>query len=144
MRTLPRWCIGAALVCAASSRAVGQDGTAPVATTKSTLQGVYTDVQADRGKTLHETACTSCHNTDAYSGSAFQTSWIGRTLYDFFDLVRTTMPNDNPGSLSRQQYADVVAYVLKLNGFPAGAADVPSGDDSLKVIKIEGKAGATR
>jgi mono/diheme cytochrome c family protein len=137
------WSLGAALFFVASRIAVGQDSTVATAATKSTLQGVYTDVQAERGKNLHESACTSCHNADAYSGNVFQTSWVGRALYDFFDLVRSTMPNDNPGSLTRQQYADVVAYVLKLNGFPAGASEVPSADDSLKVIKIEGKSGET-
>ena len=47
------------------------------------------------------------------------------------------MPEDNPGSLERQQYIDVVAYIFSLNAYPAGANDLPGDDDGLKKIKID-------
>ena len=47
------------------------------------------------------------------------------------------MPTDNPGRLSRGQYADILAYLFRLNGFPAGARELPNDDEGLKKIRIE-------
>ena len=60
-----------------------------------------------------------------------------------FDQIRTTMPEDNPGSLERQQYIDVVAYIFSLNAFPAGENELPGDDDGLKKIKIDNPPAST-
>jgi hypothetical protein len=73
-------------------------------------------------------------------GDAFVRAWDGRTAFDIFELIRTTMPIDNPGRLSREQYADVVAYLFKLNRLPAGERPLPSDDDGLKQVRIDAKA----
>ncbi len=81
-----------------------------------------------------------CHSPrDEFSGSAFLGRWSGKSVHDLFDMLRKTMPQETPGSLSRQQYADVVAYILKLNGMPAGTAELKGDDAALRQIVIQRK-----
>ena len=80
--------------------------------------------------------CTACHDTARFTGSDFLAGWTGKPLHALFDHVTTTMPEDNPGSLKPQQYADVVAYFLKLNGYPAGKAELQDQADALKGIAV--------
>ncbi len=115
-------------------RLVGQDSGA---TTSSTLDSVFSATQAQKGAQTYKKNCTTCHAPSAYTGLAFRRVWSGRSIYDFFDLIRTTMPDDNPGKLSRDQYAEIMAYLLKLNGLPEGEKDLPSDDELLKQIRIE-------
>ena len=103
----------------------------------STLKGAYTDAQAQKGEATYRKQCGQCHAAAAYAGAAFRRAWPGRTAYDYFDQIRTTMPNDNPGRLSRGQYVEIVAYLFKLNGLPAGERPLPSDEDKLKLIRIE-------
>jgi S-disulfanyl-L-cysteine oxidoreductase SoxD len=119
-----------------SARAQGTDSTSRG---KSVLQGVYTEEQAARGDSEHQTNCSSCHGTEKYVGDAFAKAWFGRTAFDLFDQLRTTMPDDNPGGLSAQQYTDIVAYIFKANGYPAGAESLPGDPEALRLIRIEAK-----
>jgi len=102
-------------------------------------RGAYTDAQAVRGEATYRANCTSCHATSAYTGDAFARAWDSRTAFDLFELIRTTMPIDNPGRLSREQYADIVAYLFKLNRLPAGDRPLPADDEGLKQVRIEAK-----
>jgi len=54
-----------------------------------------------------------------------------------FDVISDTMPEDNPGSLKPQEYADVIAYLLKLNNFPAGQDELPPTKETLSAIRME-------
>ena len=128
----------ATLLPLAVATAQGQDSTATSSNLSgSTLAGVYTESQATKGAQTYQKNCTGCHAPVAYSGLAFKRVWTGRSVYDLFNLIRTTMPNDNPGKLSRGQYAAIIAYVLRLNGQPPGARDLPDDDEPLKQIRIE-------
>ena len=118
--------------------AVAQDSTVAAAG-KSVWKGVYTEAQAARGETEQQNNCAACHGTEKYSGEAFTTAWVGRTAFDLFDQIKTTMPDDNPGGLSVQQYTDVVAYIFKINGMPAGTDSLSSDPEALRQIKIEAK-----
>lgn len=106
---------------------------------KSVLAGVYTEEQATKGDTEHQANCTACHGTENYVGEAFVKNWVGRTVFDLFDQLKTTMPEDNPGGLSAQQYTDIIAYIFKINGLPAGAQVLPADPEALRLIKIEAK-----
>ena len=111
----------------------------------SVWDGVYTAEQARRGETAYLQACASCHGpaldggdmTPPLVGGAFTSNWNDLTVGDLFDRIRTTMPLDAPGRLSRPQTADVIAFVLKANGWPAGAAELPPDQATLKQIRIE-------
>ena len=88
--------LAAPFLIAGIARAQSTDSTAG----KSVWQGVYTEEQATRGDTEHQNNCSSCHGTEKYSGDAFTKNWVGRTVFDLFDQIKTTMPDDNPGGLS--------------------------------------------
>src|SRR3982751_516941 len=110
------------LVAAAPLSAQGTDGSAP----KSTMQGAYSETQASTGEDVFRLNCTSCHNSSILTGKSFQLAWAGRTAFDLYERMRTTMPLDDPGRLSPQEYADIVAYLFKINGYPAGTATLPA------------------
>lgn len=103
----------------------------------SVLQGVYTAEQAERGETTYQNVCSYCHSASQFSGSSFLQSWSGAPIGQFFGLISATMPYDGPGSLSRQQYTDVIAYILSLNDFPTGDTELPPDPDALDQIRIE-------
>ena len=107
--------------------------------------GIYTKEQAERGHQLYDAQCADCHGTTLegttstpLTGPQFSASW-GRpelTLDDFFYIVRKTMPKDAAGSLTREQYADVVSYILQQNGFLPGARELVPGDTIMKTIRF--------
>lgn len=99
-----------------------QDTAAPSAKVTGAAPGVYSDSQATRGGQWYASVCASCHPGSALAGPDFQLKWSGRTALDLFDRLRNSMPLDAPGSLSRRTYADIVAYLMQLNGLPAGTA----------------------
>lgn len=104
---------------------------------RSTAAGVYTDAQARRGQQTFQTYCVSCHAPSDYTGDTFRTSWVSQSAFDLFESIRTQMPEDAPGSLQRQEYLDVVAYIFSLNKYPAGSAELPTDEAGLRKIKIE-------
>ena len=106
---------------------------------KSVNEGVYTPAQATRGEASFEASCTACHDTSRFSGKDFLSTWTGKSLHVLFDHVHTTMPEDNPGSLKPQEYADILAFFLKLNGYPEGKDELPAEADALKAIKFDNK-----
>ena len=67
-------------------------------------------------------------------GAEFISDWAGLTLGDLFDRIRTTMPQDNPGKLSRDTYAEILAFLLKENGYPAGQKPLDKRSPYLKAI----------
>jgi quinoprotein glucose dehydrogenase len=81
----------------------------------------FTADQAARGAVVYASTCARCHAMTQWQGGTFAAGWQGRRLSDFFDLVTTTMPQDNPGGLTQSQFVDVTAYVLQLGGFASGA-----------------------
>lgn len=103
---------------------------------KPASAGVYKEEQAARGDTVFQRTCLSCHTPTFHADEQFRMNWIGRTVYDLFKLLKTTMPEDNIGGLSDDDYTRVIAYVLKLNGFPAGADSLSSDSLALKRIRI--------
>jgi mono/diheme cytochrome c family protein len=124
---------GTALVAVASIALSGQ------ATTKTTNSGVYTSAQADRGKKTFGEKCTTCHEPSRFSGDAFHESWDGKVMKEIWDVASGTMPEDNPGSLKQQEYADILAYFLSLNEYPTGDAELQPGASAMAAIKIEKK-----
>ncbi len=98
--------------------------------------GVYSAEQAARGDEVFTRVCLQCHTRKDMSSADFRLNWNGRTAFDLYDLIRSTMPDSAPGSLSRDEYADVTAYMLKLNGMRAGAVPLPF-DSTLRRIKLD-------
>ena len=94
--------------------------------------GVYTAAQAKRGEALYRTHCAACHGealggleaAPALVGDVFSSTWEGAPLADLFERTRATMPQNKPGSLSRPQNADILAFMLQAGKFPAGATEL--------------------
>lgn len=103
---------------------------------RSTTEGVFTDAQARRGERIVLEVCAACHQSDYFTGT-FQASWRGARVSTLYDLIRTSMPEDNPGGLRRSEYADVLAYIFELNGLPSGDEALGSTKSALQRIVIE-------
>jgi mono/diheme cytochrome c family protein len=103
----------------------------------STRGGVYSDAQAIRGRDVYLGNCKSCHSPESHTGAIFRSSWEGRPLAELFAYVSERMPKNEPGSLSPQENADVVAYLLQLNRMPPGAAEIPADSTAMRSIRIE-------
>jgi|SRR3954468_15911705 mono/diheme cytochrome c family protein len=112
------------------------------AQTVSIWDGVYTEEQAGRGNTGFAARCANCHGANlggtgeapALAGPQFLSDFDGLSLGDLFDRIRTTMPQDNPGSLTRDAYADILAFLLQANGVPAGTQELDRRSEYLKAI----------
>lgn len=105
---------------------------APEAAPPEPSTGVYTDAQAARGRASFQTTCFECHYPSEFRGSQFQFDWGRRTVADLFIQIVDNMPEDDPGSLEDGTYADIVAYILQLNGFPAGSTELPADTATLQ------------
>jgi cytochrome c5 len=111
----------------------------------SIWDGVYSEAQAKRGLATYNSHCSGCHGADlggfggVLIGSKFMDRWREDKLSNFYKLIRNTMPPGPRDSLSDAEYVDIVAYVLKRNEFPAGAADFQSTE--FDRIQIVGKNG---
>ncbi len=109
-----------------------------------TWDGVYTDTQAERGGVLFQQQCGRCHGANLAGTfetpplvGRFKPYWSGATMDVLFDYVATAMPLDRPGSLSHAANADILAFILKANDFPAGAKELSAGSEDLKAIRFD-------
>ncbi len=132
--SIPALALGVLLLWPLGAKAQNE---APPPPARSVLDSVYTVVQAQRGEASFKQVCTQCHTPSQFADSSFAAAWLGAPLYQLFDLIRTTMPPDFPGSLPAQTYADIVAYILRLNQYPAGPKELAPDPDSLKAIRID-------
>ena len=110
--------------------------------TRSVWQGVYTDAQSDRGRSVYQQSCGQCHG-ETLGGDIgptltgpFWSIWEGRSAADLYKSIRTTMPADAPESLKPQEYADLIAYLFSVNKFPAGEKEMPADPAALEAIRI--------
>jgi S-disulfanyl-L-cysteine oxidoreductase SoxD len=116
-------------------------------TTRSVWDGVYTEDQAKRGAAVYAKECAACHGADLNGGESapplvgggFLSNWNTLTVGDLFERIRESMPQDNPGRLSRQQDADVLAFMLQANEFPAGKTELDKQTEVLKLIGFKKK-----
>ena len=107
--------------------------------------GVYTAEQATRGEAVYKEQCAACHGDNLegsgpmppLAGKDFLANWSGKTLGDLYEKTQTTMPATAPGTLSPDQAADIVAFLLSKDNFPTGAAALVGKTEPLAQIKIE-------
>jgi cytochrome c len=113
---------------------------------RSVWDGVYTEEQAKRGGALYVERCVHCHGATlsgavdgaaSLTGQTFYGNWNGVTLDLMLDRVRSTMPVDKPASLSRQQTADLLAFVFSANKFPTGKTELPRQAEMLNLIQFK-------
>lgn len=92
---------------------------------ESTLDGIFTATQAQRGEGLFEQHCARCHSISEFSGRMFQTVWSGTPAAALYLRIANTMPMDQPGSLGTEQVSALLAHIFAVN-------DMPSGEDMLE------------
>lgn len=102
---------------------------------RSTADGVYTAAQANQGRELWASACQSCHTPHA--GLPFKNKWMGRDLGALFTYTRNEMPKSDPGSLSDEEVRLAIAYLLRVNGMPAGPVELPADVVALQRIRFD-------
>jgi cytochrome c len=136
------WLASGILIAAGAMVAAGQGGTPP----QSVWDGVYTEAQAVRGEKISAEHCARCHGqtltgaeaAPALVGDVFNANWEGVPLGDLFERVRVSMPLDAPGTLSRQQNVDVLAYMLRMGKVPAGTVELATDAGVLGQITFHG------
>lgn len=114
---------------------------------KTIADGVYSEEQARRGAAIYAEHCSSCHAPDLtgldqappLAGGEFVADWNTLSMNDLFERTRVSMPADKPGTLSRAQMADVLAFVLQKNNMPAGQNDLSESAADLQTIMFVGK-----
>ena len=104
----------------------------------SLRDGVFSRKQVIEGRKLFFDVCIECHQPEAFVGPGFIDAWAGQTVDALFQQIRTTMPENAPGRLSRREYTRLLAFVFEKNGLPAGEVDMPNRPEQLKEILIVG------
>ena len=116
-----------------------------VAQAASVSAGVYTDEQATRGDAIYKEQCAACHGDNLegsgpmppLAGMDFLANWQGKKLGDLYEKTQTTMPATAPGTLTPEQTADLLAYLLKSSKYPAGTAALEGKMEALLPITID-------
>lgn len=109
------------------------------AQTRTVWDGVYTDAQAARGESRYRASCSTCHDAGPRRGDAFMRDWSGSDVGSLFARTKASMPPGAPGSLTDAEYFDIVAYMLRVNDFPAGRDELRS--ETAGSVRVEGRNG---
>ena len=112
---------------------------------KSVVEGVYTEEQVKKGAALYKEQCAACHGEDLKGndiipglvGEPFATNWTGKSLGEFYEKINLTMPALNPGSLTGDQTAEIIALILSHNKYPAGKTALANAMEPLNAVKID-------
>lgn len=150
--------VGLMIVAAAAIGGTARAAQAPGK--RSVMDGVYTTDQAARGRAQYKKRCVLCHldngqghaavpvipgesleregdaEAPAVAGEPFQKKWNGRTAWELYGTMASTMPVGSPKSLSPQEYADLLAFLFELNKFPAGQSELTPAREQLESITI--------
>jgi cytochrome c5 len=121
---------------------------APAQETPSVWTGVFTGEQAERGRAAYTKYCSRCHGEDLagrrdypLSGERFFDHWEAHTLDHLFRLIRDSMPPDAINAVDINDKRDIMAYLLKQNGFPAGPTELSLDSDVLATFEISRRNG---
>ena len=121
-------------------------GSAQAPAGKTVWDGAFSLAQAERGKAIYLAECSGCHletllgdggASPALIGKEFIEAWDRKTVQDLYSRIRSTMPATNPGGLSDKAYLDITAYLLQMNNFPEGSAELPPEAEALKAVVIQ-------
>jgi len=129
----------AALTATAAFAAHAGAQTSTPAPSRTTASGVYTEEQAMRGRDTYQMQCKSCHTPASHTGPTFASWWDRKPLSELYLFISVKMPKNEPGSLQPNEYADLVAYLLRVNDMPGGSEELPADSVALKKIRIDVK-----
>ena len=110
------------------------------------VDGLYTPEQSARGESSYQQNCAACHGARLQgnpaaplTGEAFRGRWEDgkHTLDDLYYIIRSLMPNNAPGSLSRAEYVDIVTFILKVNNYPVGDEELQPKGAAMKAVILQ-------
>lgn len=135
------WGLCVAYATASQSRGAGESGSLQ---TQTVWSGVYSEAQAYRGEKVADTTCIGCHGPKLDGGDSgpklvgetFLAGWSSQSVGVMFDWIREAMPAEAPGTLSKDDAAAVIAYILQLNKMPPGKLDLPTEPEALGRINV--------
>jgi alcohol dehydrogenase (cytochrome c) len=104
---------------------------APATLAANATPGLFTAAQAVRGQQVFSQSCVKCHRVADQTGAAFRAKWGSGGLGVLFNVISRTMPENAGGSLSKADYAAIIAYMLSESGYPPGPSDLPDDPDLL-------------
>lgn len=125
--------------------AMAQDQTSDPAAAEP-APAVYTAEQASAGAAVYAQACAVCHGAalegvaaPGLKGEYFKQMAAAQQLTadSLLSVTVQTMPQTDPGSLTAEQYNQVVAYVLQQNGYPAGDVPLAPGAPKLTALMLK-------
>ena len=133
----------AALLFVLAASTTAAEGQA-AATTHLDSGGFYSAEQAERGRESFRRTCRECHTASEFRGNDFESQWQRQNAWNLFNEISWNMPETAPGSLTDQTYADIVAYILLLNRYPAGGEDLAATPESMGSVPLGPDADKTR
>ena len=117
--------------------------------TRTATDGVYTDAQAKRGQDIFTERCVACHGRSLeglegppLTGDPFIKAWGNQPLSELVTKIQNTMPDDNPGTLTKEQSTDLVSYILQTAKFPSGRNELAADDVLLTQVRLAPAAAA--
>lgn len=130
---------------ASDTAAPAQQSQPDASAAKTVWAGVYTQAQAKRGEDIYADHCSECHGEDLsgdtpynpspqLAGKAFMLRWDNRSVNELFKFISNNMPKTDPGSLSKDNYIDVIAFILRSNKLPAGGQELTQDKEVLQKI----------
>ncbi len=119
-----------------STSVEGEGPTPTVVARQPSGLGFYSLEQAARGRQRFRQVCGECHSVSEFRGSDFEWQWRRQTVWDLYRKVVREMPEDNPGGLTDQTYSDVIAYVLQLNEYDSGDAELVPSKEAMDAIPL--------
>lgn len=132
----------AAFLAACSS--VSVTSPAPAVEHAAEIPGFFSAEQAERGRASYRQACSECHTLSEFQGADFEWAWRRQTAWSLYREISANMPEDRPGELSAETYADIVAYLLSRNGYQVGSADLAPTEEALAAIALGAGAPKTK
>jgi S-disulfanyl-L-cysteine oxidoreductase SoxD len=138
------WGVAIGVLVAVWLAAVSAQEGKPADGKRTIWDGVFTEGQATRGEQTYRQSCMACHKEDllgdgsapALAGAAFSARWVGSSVDDMVQIIRSSMPQDAPDSLGVPAYVDIAAYMIKVNGGPAATSELPTESAALKQIQV--------
>ncbi len=103
---------------------------------ETTMDGIFTVAQAERGKGLFTSLCERCHSVQEFAGKSFDSIWAGVPAAALYARIANTMPLDQPGSLGIPQVTALMAHIFNENGMPAGDKPLEGDVDWLMTVSL--------